>query len=212
MINMSLSGLFAPGKLDAWTKEKQAAIRTAVGKGMRQGGAQVVPQIRGEMSSSFNVAKPAFVKSLRAKLYDKKPDRMPALLIGSRVPWLGIHMTGGVISGSMLIPLLPRRMGRKEFANIIKTILRTGAGQFVNVNGKIILMAEYQPEYGKPLSKFRREYRTKNGGTRVKAGTDIPIAVLVKTARMKRRFDLDQKVKSRLGIITAAIQQQLKAL
>ncbi|WP_136419973.1 DUF6441 family protein [Herbaspirillum sp. ST 5-3] len=212
LIKASVSGLLDPAKLDAWTKQKQAAIRTAVGNGMRKAGAQVMPQIRAQMSSSFRVAKPAFVKSMRAKLYDRKPDRMPALLIGSKIPWLGIHVKGGVISGSMLIPLLPTRMGRKAFKRVVDTVLRSGAGHFVNVNGKIILMAEYQPEYGKALSRFRREYRTKNGGKRIKAGTDVPIAILIKSATMRRRFDLGGIVNTHLHTIAAEIQQQLKAI
>lgn len=212
MINVSVSGLFEPSKLDAWTKKGHAAVRKAVGDGMRQGGSVVVNKARAQMSSSFTAEKPAFIRSLRAKLFNEKPDRLPALLIGSKIPWLGVH-AGGVINGRMLIPLLPKRMGRKAFKNVVETLLRTGAGHFVKTNdGKVLLMAEYQPEYGAPLARFRRAHRNATGGKRVKAGTDIPIAVLVTSSRMKRRFDLDAIVESHLGIIAAAIDQKLKAI
>src|SRR5574340_44381 len=47
---------------------------------------------------------------MQAKVLDKKTDRLPALLVGSKIPWLGLHEKGGTVSGNLLIPLLPGRI------------------------------------------------------------------------------------------------------
>jgi len=96
------------------------------------------------MKTDFTVKKAAFVNSLRAKVYDRNPDKLPAVLIGSKIPWLGIHMRGGTISGRMLIPLTEegRRIGRRAFKRVIDTLIRSGNAYFIRKNGQAILMAE----------------------------------------------------------------------
>ena len=61
---------------------------------MQTGGKAVADAVRSRMNADFTVRKPAFVRSLRARVYDRNPDKLPALLIGSRIPWLGIHVRG----------------------------------------------------------------------------------------------------------------------
>src|SRR5690606_40346736 len=65
--------------------------------------------------------------SMHAKVFDRKAKEFPALYIGSKVPWLGIHERGGTIRGRMLVPLLPqhRRIGRKAFARVIDALMRS---------------------------------------------------------------------------------------
>ena len=104
-LSLTASGLLDKSKLDAWSRQKQTAIHKAVAVGMRDGGKVVADEVRRKMKTDFTVKKAAFVNSLRAKVYDRNPDKLPAVLIGSKIPWLGIHMRGGTISGRMLIPL-----------------------------------------------------------------------------------------------------------
>ncbi len=216
MLKLSLitTGLLDKSKLDAWSKQKQAAIHKAVAAGMQSGGKPVADAVRSRMNADFTVRKAAFVKSLRARVYDRDPDRLPALLIGSRIPWLGIHVRGGTLSGRMLIPLLPehQRMGRKAFRRVIDGLMRSGNAFFIQKNGKVILMAEAIKENASELRRFKRAERSRTGAKSIRRGTEIPIAVLVPNVTLKRRFDLEGAVRSQLSVLARAIEKQLNKI
>ena len=213
-LSLAASGLLDKSKLDAWSKQKQAAIHKAVVSGMQTGGKVVADTVRSRMNADFTVRKPAFVRSLRAKVYDRNPDKLPALLIGSRIPWLGIHVRGGTVSGRMLIPLLPehQRMGRKAFRRVIDGLMRSGNAFFIEKNGKVILMAEAIKENASELRRFKRAERQRTGSKSIKRGTEIPIAVLVPNVTLKRRFDLEGAVRGQLSVLARAIEKQLSKI
>lgn len=213
-ISLTTSGLLDTSRLDTWSRQKQVAIHQAVAAGMQTGGKAVADTVRNRMNADFTVRKPAFVKSLRAKVYDRDPDRLPALLIGSRIPWLGIHVRGGTIGGRMLIPLLPehQRMGRKAFRRVIDGLMRSGNAFFIQRNGKAILMAEVIKENASELRRFKRAERQRTGTKSIKRGTEIPIAVLVPNVTLKRRFDLEGAVRGQLPVLARAIEQRLNKI
>ena len=213
-LSLAASGLLDKSKLDAWSKQKQAAIHKAVVSGMQTGGKVVADTVRSRMNADFTVRKPAFVRSLRAKVYDRNPDKLPALLIGSRIPWLGIHVRGGTLTGRMLIPLLPehQRIGRKAFRRVIDGLLRTGNAYFIQKSGKVILMAEVIKENQSELRRFKRAERSRTGAKSIKRGTEIPIAVLVPNVTLKRRFDLEGAVRGQLPVLARAIEKQLNEI
>lgn len=210
-LSLTASGLLDKSRLDAWSKQKQAAIHKAVAAGMQSGGKPVADAVRSRMNSDFTVKKPAFVKSLRAKLYDRNPRKLPALLIGSRIPWLGIHTRGGTISGRMLIPLLPehQRIGRRAFKRVVDALIRSGNAYFIQKDGQAILMAENIKENASVLVRFKRAERRRSGAKSIKRGTEIPIAVLVPRVTLKRRFDLEGAVRGQLPVLARAIEKQL---
>ena len=213
-LSLTTTGLLDKSKLDAWSKQKQAAIHKAVATGMQSGGKPVADAVRSRMNADFTVRKAAFVKSLRARVYDRDPDRLPALLIGSRIPWLGIHVRGGTLSGRMLIPLLPehQRIGRKAFRRVIDGLLRTGNAYFIQKSGKVILMAEVIKENQSELRRFKRAEWSRTGAKSIKRGTEIPIAVLVPNVTLKRRFDLEGAVRGQLSVLARAIEKQLNKI
>ena len=210
-LSLTASGLLDKSKLDAWSRQKQTAIHKAVAVGMRDGGKVVADGVRRKMKTDFTVKKAAFVNSLRAKVYDRNPDKLPAVLIGSKIPWLGIHMRGGTISGRMLIPLTEegRRIGRRAFKRVIDTLIRSGNAYFIRKNGQAILMAENIKENASVLTRFKRAERSRTGAKSIKRGTEIPIAVLVPAVSMKRRFDLEGTVRGQMPILARAIEKQL---
>lgn len=213
-LSLTASGLLDKSRFDAWSRQKQAAIHKAVASGMQTGGKVVADTVRSRMNADFTVRKLAFVKSLRAKVYDRNPDKLPALLIGSRIPWLGIHVRGGTVSGRMLIPLLPehQRMGRKSFRRVIDGLMRTGNAFFIQKTGKVILMAEAIKENAAELRRFKRAERQRTGWKSIKRGTEIPIAVLVPNVTLKRRFDLEGAVRGQLSVLARAIEKQLNKI
>jgi hypothetical protein len=213
-LSLTATGLLDKSKLDAWARQKQASIHKAVAAGMQSGGKPMADAVRSRMNADFTVRKAAFVRSLRAKVFDRNPDKLPALLIGSRIPWLGIHVRGGTVSGRMLIPLLPehQRMGRKAFRRVIDGLMRSGNAFFIQKNGKVILMAEAIKENAAELRRFKRAERSRTGAKSIKRGTEIPIAVLVPNVTLKRRFDLEGAVRGQLSVLARAVEKQLNKI
>ena len=210
-ISLTTSGLLDKSTLEAWARQKRTAIHQVVATGMRAGGKEITEAVRHQMRRDFSVKKPAFVNSLRPKVYDRNPDKLPALLIGSRIPWLGIHVRGGRLSGRMLIPLtdVGRRIGRRAFKRVIDALMRSGNAYFIREGDRVILMAENLKENASSLARFKRAERKRTGTKSVKRGQEIPIAVLVPNVTLKRRFDLAGVVRGQLPVLARAIETQL---
>ena len=210
-LSLITSGLLDPKRLDSWIPEKRRAIRKAVEAGMKSAGKEIAQTVQARMQSAFKVRKVGFVRSMRHKLYAGSPEKFPALLIGSKIPWLGIHMRGGTIGGRMLIPLLPehQRLGRKAFRRVIDGLMRAGNAFFIQKNGKVILMAEAIKENASELRRFKRAERGRSGAKSIKRGQEIPIAVLVSSVSLRGRLDLPGIVRSQLPKLSASILQQL---
>lgn len=210
-IDLVAEGLLDRRRFNAWQTDTHKTIHSAVARAMRDSGKEMAERVRGEMRSSFNAVKPKFLRSMHAKVFDRKATEFPALYIGSKVPWLGLHEQGGTIRGRMLIPLLPqhRRIGRKAFARVIDALMRSGNAWFVEKNGQQILMAENLAENARPLARFRRAEGERSGAKRLRRGQEIPIAVLVWRVSLRKRFDLARSVRVELPRLTAAIRKAM---
>lgn len=210
-IDLVAEGLLDRRRFNAWQADTHKAIHSAVARAMRDSGKDMAERVRGEMRASFKDASPKFLRSMHAKVFDRKATEFPALYIGSKVPWLGLHEQGGTIRGRMLIPLLPqhRRIGRKAFARVIDALMRSGNAWFVEKNGQQILMAENIAENARPLARFRSAERERTGAKRLKRGHEIPVAVLVRRVTLKKRFDLTRSVRVDLPRLTAAIRKAM---
>ena len=211
-LTLATSGLLDPRQLSAWSVQRQRAIHAAVAQGMKTGGREVREAVRAQMRSAFQVRRASFVASMQAKVFDQKPERLPALWVGSRIPWLGIHAHGGTVAGRMLIPLLPTRIGPKRFRQVIDGLMRSGNAFFVEKNGHVLLMAENIRENAAQLARFKRVERERSGVKRLQRGQEIPIAVLVRRVDLKRRFDLTTGVQRALPGLTRAIERELVRL
>lgn len=210
-ISLTTSGLLDKRELAAWTRSKREAIHKAVGLGMRDSSRSLTEALRARMQSDLAIRKPAFLRSMRAKVLDQDPSRLPALLVGSRVSWLGVHVRGATLTGKMLIPLTEpgRRMGRKAFARVIDTLMRSGNAYFIRKEGKVILMAESIKENASVLTRFKRAERQRTGAKSIKRGQEIPIAVLVPRVTLKRRFDFDGTVRRAMPQLAQSINRYL---
>ena len=166
--------------------------------------------MRSHVGGRLAVVRKSFLKGFTARVLDKDPTRLPALYVGSRIPWSGIHEKGGAIGGRMLIPI-HGRVGRKRFKAQVAALMRGGNAYFVkNAKGNIVLMAENIKEHDRPLAGFKRRYRKAEGVKRLKRGTSIPIAVLVPKVVLKKRLDVERLVTSRIPRLSAAIEKQIR--
>lgn len=209
-LTLTTTGLLDPRQLSAWSAERRHAIHAAVAKGMQSGGREVRDAARAEMRSAFTVKRNSFASSMGVKVFDKKPEQLPALRVGSKIPWLGLHEKGGSVSGNLLIPLLPGRIGPKRFRQIVDSLMRSGNAYFIKKNGRVLLMAENIKENGSQLTRFKRAERGRTGAKQIKRGQEIPIAVLVKRVDLKRRLNLVGGVQRALPALAQAIQKELE--
>ena len=211
-IRLALDSTEAKANLTRWSEKLRKKLHQASGAALAREAPKMKTAMQAHVASKLKVARPAFLKTLFAKVMNAKPDRLPALHVGSKVPWLGIHETGGTIKGKLLIPL-HGRVGRKQFKAQIAALRRGGNAYFVKAkNGNLVLMAENQKEYDRPLSGFKRRYRKASGSGRLKRGADVPIAVLVSRVTIKRRLDVIGVIQGRIPELGAAMERQLKTL
>jgi len=215
-ISVRIDSSAAQAQLRRWGGEFRDKVKKAVARAMASEAAELRQDVRSHVASQMAVVKKSFLKGFSAKVLAGNPslanpnfDRLPALHVGSGIPWSGMHETGGRIAGRMLIPL-HGRVGRKRFKAQIAALMRGGNAYFVkNAKGNIVLMAENIKEHGRALSGFKRRYRQASGLTRIKRGADIPIAVLVPKVALKKRLDIERLVSSRIPRLAAAIKQQI---
>jgi hypothetical protein len=179
----------ARARLRRWGGEFTKRARSAAARALREEAPKVAEAVRTHVAERLKIARRGFLKSFRAKVYDRNPQKLPALWIGSNVPWVGIHERGGAIQGPLLIPL-HGRVGRKRFKQIVTALIRGGNAYFVKVNGRVLLMAENIGEHDRLLAGFKRRYRKASGAKRLRRGQDVPIAVLMPRVAIARRINV----------------------
>lgn len=207
-LSLNASGLLDPNQMAAWSTERRREVHAAVARGMQSGGKDVREAARSQMRSAFTVKRSSFVGSMQVKVFDQRPEKLPDLWVGSKIPWLGLHQAGGSVSGKLLIPLLPNRIGPKRFKAVIDGLMRSGNAFFIKKGGRVLLMAENLPGNAAPLSRFKSAERQRTGA-KLRRGQEIPIAVLVRRVELKRRLDLVGGVQAALPALARAIQQEL---
>jgi hypothetical protein len=206
---VNMSGLAAAGLLHESTFHRK--LHMAVGKALKSEAKVLQAAVRSNVSGQLKVVRKSFLKGFRAKVLDQDPNRLPGMVIGSRIPWSGMHEYGGTISGKMLIPL-NGRVGGKRFRAYVAELMRGGNAYFVKKNGKVILMAENIKEHDRPLAGFKRRYRKAEGIKRLKRGADIPIAVLVSRVTLRKRLDVEGVVRARVPALEDAIEKEVNTM
>ncbi len=203
----------AQAQLRTWGGQLRPKVREAARRALAQQQTPLKQEVRDRVAGELKVVKRAFLKGFTTAVYDRDPNRLPALYVGSRVPWAGIHEAGGQISGKLLIPLYGARMGPKTFKAMITRLIAGGNAWFMkNSKGHTVLMAENIGEHDKLLRNAKRRYRKAEGIKRLKRGADVPIAVLVPRVTLRQRLDIRRLVEARTSRIADAIQKQLAAI
>ena len=211
-ISIRIDSAAGNAQLRRWGGEFRTKVQKAVERAMRTEAAEIKDDVRGHVAGQMSVARKSFLKGFTAKVLAKDPKRLPALYVGSRIPWSGMHESGGQIGGRMLIPL-HGRVGRKRFMAQVAELMRGGNAYFIkNAKGNIVLMAENIKEHDRPLSGFKRRYRKAEGVKRLKRGADIPIAVLVPKVVLKKRLNVERLVAGRIPRLSAAVEREISTV
>ena len=208
-ISIKLHSTAASAQLRRWGGELREKVRKSVGAALRIEAPALRAQVQAHLASRLKVVRRSFARSVTAKVIDRDTRRLPALHIGSRIPWLGIHESGGTIQGKLLIPLYAR-VGRKAFKAHVTALMRGGNAYFVrSARGNLVLMAENQREYDRTLAPYKRRHRRATGGGRLKRGADVPIAVLVPRVTIKKRLNVYAVIARQVPAMSAAIEGAL---
>lgn len=211
-IRIRIDSVAAQAQLRRWGGEFRQKVRQAVELAMTREARDLRDEVRGHVAGRLSVLKKNFLKGFSTRIYARDPRRLPALYVGSRIPWAGMHETGGTVSGKMLIPL-HGRVGRKRFKAQVAELMRGGNAYFIkNARGNIVLMAENLREHDRPLAGFKRRYRKAEGIKRLKRGADIPIAVLVPRVVLKKRLDIEALVAGRIPRLSLAVEDEISKL
>ena len=211
-ISIRIDSAAGNAQLRRWGGEFRTKVQKAVERAMRTEAAEIRDDVRAHVAGQMSVVRKSFLKGFTAKVLAKDPNRLPALYVGSRIPWSGMHETGGQIGGRMLIPL-HGRVGRKRFKAQVAELMRGGNAYFIkNAKGNIVLMAENIKEHDRPLSGFKRRYRKAEGVKRLKRGADIPIAVLVPKVVFKKRLNVERLVAGRIPRLSAAVEREISVI
>lgn len=209
-IRLHIDDRAALARLQALAALIPQRVRESAAATLREEAALLTPLLRAHVAQALQVRRKNFGSAIRAKVYDRKANRLPALWVGSRIPWLGTHEHGASIQGRMLVPLYGR-VGRKRFRMQIDELMRAGNAYFIkNAKGTIVLMAENIKEQDRVLAGFKRRYRKAEGVRRLQRGADIPIAVLVRRVTLRRRLHVEPLVVQRIPAIAARLVRQLK--
>ena len=209
-ISIRIDSAAGNAQLRRWGGEFRTKVQKAVERAIRTEAAEIKDDVRGHVAGQMAVVRKSFLRGFTAKVLAKDPNRLPALYVGSRIPWSGMHESGGQIGGRMLIPL-HGRVGRKRFKAQVAELMRGGNAYFIkNAKGNIVLMAENIKEHDRPLSGFKRRYRKAEGVKRLKRGADVPIAVLVPRVQLKKRLNVERIVAGRIPRLSARIEKQLR--
>lgn len=208
-ISLTIDSAAAKAQLRQWGGAFREKVKVATAKAITAQAVEIKTEVRSHVMAHMSVVKKSFLRAFTARMINKDPTRLPALYVGAKMDWAGMHEYGGQIGAKMLIPL-HGRVGRKRFKAQIAQLMRGGNAYFIkNAKGNIVLMAENLKEHAQPLAGFKRRYRKAEGIKRLKRGADIPIAVLVPRMVIKKRLDVERLVQARMPQLAIAIENQI---
>lgn len=211
-ISLSIDSAAAKAQLRQWGGEFREKVKVATAKAITAQAVEINTEVRAHVMAHMAVVKKSFLRAFTARMINKDPTRLPALYVGAKVDWAGMHEYGGQIGAKMLIPL-HGRVARKQFKAQIAQLMRGGNAYFIkNAKGNIVLMAENIKEHAQPLAGFKRRYRKAEGIKRIKRGADIPIAVLVPRVVIKKRLNVEKLVEARIPQLAIAIENQISTV
>jgi hypothetical protein len=241
MINMSLekSGLLAPGAAERWAKARGVDVKGALIKALKAARPETDAILKQETQRAFKVASGGkFLKAWRTRVLDGREAGpvMPGdigqygIEITNLARWFKIQVVGGSIANrttphAILVPINTRlgaRISAKKFYKIIDWLMQE---KLTLIKNGILYVKPLMNEsrrggvaVGTRVNKrFRQKFQ---GSSRRPSGFDIklnehgltPIAIVRTSIGMKKRFDFERIVSSRvMPVLAAKITNELSA-
>jgi hypothetical protein len=149
-------------------------------------------------------------RSIRAKVWNKKRDRFPALQISSKIPWLGVHQHGKTMRGRMLMQIGRTTGRRKIFLALVSRLLASKQAFFRKAKDGQVYLFSSPPKGTRGLGgarRIEREARKAAGGKgTIKRDEAFPIAILATRVTIRKRLKVDSVIESSLPGLVRAIE------
>jgi len=212
--SISLSGFMAkPSSLNSWVLAGHNSIRDAVAREMKLKQTALQRAAGGAVSATMRVNKASFPAAWRTKVYTSKPQKMPAVLVQSKIFWMGAHEYGAQISGKrgLLIPFGNVRIGAKAFRRLLDSVLNGKSGFFKKIGSRLILFARVGSTKGlRGAGRLRRAFQqARSTMQKTVKGDAFPIAVYVRSVRLQPRFSLKTAVTPVVRSMARAIENRV---
>lgn len=191
-IRSRTSGILSLAGLTQYQTKIKKKVKIAYGLAVKQATKETKVEMKNKASTAFKVKKKTFLNTFSAKIYDSKPDKLASVLFLQKIKWFKLHETGGTINGKMVLPfenINGKRMTPKKWKALLKSLKQNKQSFWKNINGKLILFAVIDRSNSRSLSGYRQTFKARKSIKKVKAGTAIPIGMMVTTIRLKRRYN-----------------------
>lgn len=200
---VSIRGFMSrPGDIDAWRLATHQRIRKGVARKMTEAAPRFKAAATAAVSRSFKIRSAAFPKAWRSRVYADKRDRLPALLVQSKIFWMGAQEAGAAIRGKLLIPFGGLRIGYRSWQRLIRSVMDAKTGFFKQIGSRTILFVRAGGASSAAGTRGRRAItllrRTEMSGLprlkKVRKGEAFAIATLVRSVRLRPRYSLERAV------------------
>jgi hypothetical protein len=213
-ISLIGQGLLSPGQLQPFLLRTQLRNIKAVRAGMVSVTPRIKTLVRSNAERAFKVKRKSFLNIFTTKIWDKDKLRLPDFQVyaSKRVPWIGIHETGGTVTGNMIIPLLPdKRISRKRFGAFLSELRAKGLLFFRKEGDRTLVFAESpdRKDSVRGLASFKKAQRAKTGAKTVKRGADVLIGIIVKRVQIPAKLHFKATARKAGPILATAIKAQL---
>lgn len=202
---IEIDGVFKNSQFFSFRKDLKKDMFVAIEKAYIVAGKEIAKKLQTQASSVFKAKRKGFIKSFSSKIYNEYKDSPPALLLGSKIPWMGIHQYGGTVrpgGGLLLIPKTKKRIGPKEFKKLMNNLIQSKNAYFrVMKNGKIGLFSQTVDENLNSIQRLSGKNKLRK---------ETLIAIGVKSVSIRKRLRTIEIVKENTSVVTREIEKQLK--
>ena len=147
--------------------------------------------------SGLKVVSKTFMNLYRVQEYKKKLDKMPSARIYANPTYWMIHENGGTISSKtkkgIFIPFFKnwKKLKQKRINQLLMQLKATGNTFWKKTKGGdlILLLKTEKGMKANGLNKIKSSYRSSKGVKTVKNGTIIPVGILKKSVRLRKRIN-----------------------
>lgn len=206
-VQINLNGVLTSAGMNTYSTAFKAKLLLNTRKAMQTVGKEYKTKMQDNAKSKLKVKKPAFIKSISYKVYFQRAGKTPSLHFYSRVPWMGMHDKGGMLTKNVFIPLSKKRLGYKEMKTLIRNLRSAGNLFFEKRGGTTIAWAKNTQQFKSVLTPFRAVMKAQNGGKTIKKDERVNVAIVSKNTRLKKKIRMTELALESLPKIKREIER-----
>lgn len=212
-LNPQFEGILKANGYKPWEKQTDLKFKRDYSLALKKAMEESKQSARHDIASKFKSKKGFLNAAVRFDTFDSQKDKFAAGHIYSKIPYFHVFEKNGTIKANnkkMIIPITHvdggKRRDRKQFKKMLDDLFATKSFYFKKINGTTILFAKITKQNTKSLQKEKSFYNRNNiekinGKTvkkasfiKLKEGSSIPVGVCVDEIKMKKRYNIDEKL------------------